>query len=147
LVEILSDLSGLDTASVDSSTSFLEMGFDSLFLTQFTVALHNKFGLKITFRELLGDESTLDALTQYIDSKVPAELFDAGGAAPLQAPPPTVPSTPGTELNTLMPAAPDEMRQVSTSSVERLMRDQLQAMNELFAKQLDAVRGVTINAA
>ena len=35
-------------------TSFIEMGFDSLFLTQVTQALQKKFAVKITFRQLPG---------------------------------------------------------------------------------------------
>ena len=49
LTEIINDLSGIEIAKVDSSASFLEMGFDSLFLTQFTVAVQKKFGVKTTF--------------------------------------------------------------------------------------------------
>ena len=37
--------------------------------------------------------------------------------------------------------------QASPSAVERLMREQLQAMNELFAKQLDVMRGTVPNSA
>ena len=46
----------MDLSGADGSTSFLEMGFDSLFLTQVTQALQTKFELKVTFRQLLGDE-------------------------------------------------------------------------------------------
>ena len=34
---------------------------------------------------------------------------------------------------------------MSESSVERLMREQLQAMNQLFAKQLEALRNTFAN--
>jgi len=147
LVDILQDLSGIEIAALDSSASFLEMGFDSLFLTQFTVALQNKFGFKVTFRELLGDQSTLDALTQYIDSKLPADFFKSSDQAPAQAMLPSPPSAPATELHTLAPTLPDEMRRASTSPIEQLMHEQMRAMNELFARQLDAARGVTPSSA
>ena len=55
LAEIFEELSGMDFSHVDGSTNFLELGFDSLFLTQVTQALQSKFALKITFRQLLGD--------------------------------------------------------------------------------------------
>ena len=62
LREIFEELSGMNLSQADGSTTFLEMGFDSLFLTQVTQSLQSKFGLKITFRQLLGDESSLGAL-------------------------------------------------------------------------------------
>jgi acyl transferase domain-containing protein len=61
LAELFEELSGVQISQADASTTFLEMGFDSLFLTQVTQGLQNKFNLKITFRQLLGDQSTLDA--------------------------------------------------------------------------------------
>ncbi len=147
LAEIFEDLSGVDVSSADSATTFLEMGFDSLFLTQVTQALQSKFGLKITFRQLLGDESTLNALAQYIDARLPADVF----AEPVSAPaPPAAAVSPA-------PAQPDSIAQVFASSadaarapvtgaalqsaVERMMHEQIQAMNALFAKQLEALRG------
>ena len=39
VAEILEDLSGLSLSGFDSSATFLEMGFDSLFLTQVTQAI------------------------------------------------------------------------------------------------------------
>ena len=72
LTEIFQELSGLSLAESDPSATFLEMGFDSLFLTQVTQSLQSKFGLKITFRQLLDQESTLEALAAYVDAKLPA---------------------------------------------------------------------------
>ena len=77
LIEIFEDLSGLSLAESDSATSFLEMGFDSLFLTQVTQALQAKFALKITFRQLLDRESTLESLSAFVESNLPAESFPA----------------------------------------------------------------------
>ena len=75
LSEVFEELSGVDVSQADGSTSFLEMGFDSLFLTQVTQALHAKFGLKITFRQLLGDLCSMDALSEHIDSKLAGRKF------------------------------------------------------------------------
>ena len=88
LIEIFEELSGLDLSKADGSASFLEMGFDSLFLTQVTQALQEKLDVKTTFRQLLGSELTLDALAQFVDGKMPAEKFAA--PAPLQAVAPEV---------------------------------------------------------
>ncbi len=144
LAEIFEELSGVDLSQADGSTTFLEMGFDSLFLTQVTQAVLNKFGLKITFRQLLSHQSTLDTLAEYVDRQLsPDVLSEPGPLATLPAPAlsssragqlgePTGLATPAVNGNgdTAM----------SESSVERLMREQLQAINQLFAKQLEAIR-------
>ena len=138
LAEIFEDLSGKEISAADSSVSFLEMGFDSLFLTQVTQALQAKFGLKVTFRQLLGDLSTLGDLTSYIDGKLPEGAFaPAATTASIAGAPaanPLLPvAFPGSEASNREDGAPE-------SSVERLMREQLQAMNQLFAQQLAALQ-------
>ena len=144
--EIFADLSGVRIAPSDASSTFLEMGFDSLFLTQVTQALHSKFDLKITFRQLLGDLSSLKSLSEFIDSQLPANAF-AQEVPPRRELLPdvattsntNVPETPSTTQPAMLSSRPDGPPE---SAVERLMREQLQTMNQLFAKQLDALRGV-----
>jgi amino acid adenylation domain-containing protein len=145
LIGIFEDLSGKDLAATDHSETFLEMGFDSLFLTQVTQSIQNKYGVKITFRQLLGDQSTLEALTTYLDSKLPADAFAAPAtvqvAAASPAPPPTATALPTAVQPTRSSPTANGTSAPSESAVERLMREQHQAMNELFAKQLEMLRG------
>ena len=144
LAELFEELSGVQISQADGSTTFLEMGFDSLFLTQVTQALQNKFNLKITFRQLLGDQSTLDALTAYVDEKLPADAF----AEPVPAAVPSAsvatmapPSSTATGAGSISGSAIVESVFPTGSPAERLVREQLEAMNQLFAKQLEALRG------
>jgi amino acid adenylation domain-containing protein len=142
--DIFADLSGVQMQSSDASSTFLEMGFDSLFLTQVAQALHSKFGLKVTFRQLLGDQSSLKSLSEFIDSQLPAEAL-APADVPAHreeimneasfAPPPNV--------KTQFQPLPNNESGASETAVERLMREQMQVMNQLFAKQLDALRGIS----
>jgi amino acid adenylation domain-containing protein len=138
LSELLQDLSGVAIAEKEYSATFLDLGFDSLFLTQVTQALQSKFNIKITFRQLLGDLSTIDALSAFLDEKLPSAVFAETAAAtapPLaEAGPVTAPSTPGAPAS--LPAAAGG----ASSAIEQLLRDQLQAMNQLFAQQLAAVQ-------
>jgi acyl carrier protein len=46
----LHDLSGVPREQLDPAASFLDLGFDSLFLTQARQAFGREFGVKITFR-------------------------------------------------------------------------------------------------
>ena len=82
IISIFADLSGEDVASAEPGTTFLEMGFDSLFLTQAAQELLNKFGLKITFRALLGDLGSIEALTEHVAAALPPEKFAPAPAAP-----------------------------------------------------------------
>lgn len=142
LTEIFQDLSGVDISQANASASFLEMGFDSLFLTQVTQSLQSKFSLKVTFRQLLGDLSTLESLTAYIDQKLPAGTLEE--SAPVTPVVTNVPATSTSSVSAgLQPASEASIASgpVAASAVEQLMRDQLQAMNQLFAQQLAAIRG------
>jgi amino acid adenylation domain-containing protein len=149
LAEIFADLSGARIEPSDGSSTFLEMGFDSLFLTQVTQALQNKFGLKITFRQLLGDQSSLKSLTEYIDSKLPADaLAKKEMPAPREIPiPPSAPSqSPDAPSLTTLASSSNNIGTTLDSALERLMREQMQTMNQLFAQQLEALKGVPVTS-
>ena len=49
---ILQELSGMRPSDVDESATFLEMGFDSLFLAQFSRRLETEFGVAVNFGQL-----------------------------------------------------------------------------------------------
>jgi len=140
LANIFEDLSGKEITAAESSFTFLEMGFDSLFLTQVTQALQTKFGLKITFRQLLSDQSTLDDLTAYIDGNLPANAFVPPAAISVDAA--SAATNPVLDVPVAFPASESLNREgpMPESPVERLMREQLQAMNQLFAQQLTALQ-------
>ena len=147
LTDIFEELSGMSLSQSDGSTSFVEMGFDSLFLTQVSQSLQSKFGLKITFRQLLGDQSCLDALASYVESKLPSNVLSEptlpvvkaarAPAAMAAVVPLTVPQVPIAAAV----ANGNGDSAMSESAVERLMREQLKTMNQLFAKQLETLCG------
>jgi len=60
---------------------FLELGLDSLFLTQATQGLQKKFGVKLTFRQIMEQFSTIASLATYLDSVLPADKFPASAPA------------------------------------------------------------------
>ena len=75
LINITHNLSGIEAADLDVNATFLELGFDSLFLTQANAEFRKKFNVKITFRQLLQEAPTLDALAQFVDNNLPPEAF------------------------------------------------------------------------
>jgi len=73
--EILFELSGLEPEEMDIDATFLELGFDSLFLTQAITKFNRKFKLSITFRQLFEDQSTIESLAEFIDGELQEGAF------------------------------------------------------------------------
>jgi iturin family lipopeptide synthetase A len=75
LKTVLGNLSGQDLDNEPSTSSFFDLGFDSLFLTQAGQAFRKEFGVKVTFRQLLEELATLDAVAAYLgENMAPNEL-------------------------------------------------------------------------
>ena len=73
---LLEESSGLELAEASNEETFLEMGLDSLFLTQVATSLSKKFGVKISFRQLNEELPNLDKLADHLM----ANGVSAGGA-------------------------------------------------------------------
>ncbi|MBK6774282.1 MAG: amino acid adenylation domain-containing protein [Flavobacteriales bacterium] len=79
--KLLEESSGLELAEASPEETFLEMGLDSLFLTQVATSLSKKFGVKISFRQLNEEVPNLDKLADYLLAKG----YSVGGSAPAAA--------------------------------------------------------------
>ncbi len=133
LANTFAELSGMEATEIDPAATFLELGFDSLFLTQVSQSLQSGFGVKITFRQLLDQLSSIEALATYMDERLPPEqMAEPAPVAPV-APVATAPTI------TATPAA--------GSGIEQILREQLQAMSDLMNRQLDVLRGAGIPVA
>ncbi|MFC1758345.1 aminotransferase class III-fold pyridoxal phosphate-dependent enzyme, partial [Planctomycetota bacterium] len=169
LGDILNEMSGFDFDELDQSASFLELGFDSLFLIQLSQVIKTKLKVKVSFRELIEDFGSIDALVEKLvseidDASVPATggapVADATSAAPVVEPapasenvppsvsasPPTVPNTPTpiqpvTSLPSFQPAAPIQVAHADGLEAILLQQQQLMAM------QLQLLQGVPASQA
>jgi amino acid adenylation domain-containing protein len=147
LQEVLEATSGMDISGADEKTTFLEMGLDSLSLTQVAMALKKKFKVKITFRHLLEDYSNLDTLADFVVRSLPPEALPASISAPsptaatatsaVSAQPitPTIPATHMTETNSSNGfngngnvAAPLSVNPELAGTVQAVVAQQLQIM-------------------
>lgn len=72
LQKTFEEYSGLELAGADVHASFLELGLDSLALTQVATELQRQHGIKFQFRQLVEDFTTLDALATFLDAQLPA---------------------------------------------------------------------------
>jgi glutamate-1-semialdehyde aminotransferase/acyl carrier protein len=86
ITRIISEMSGLAEDAVEPGTSFLDLGFDSLFLTQANLRFRRELGVKITFRQLFDEAPCPDALAGYVDGELPTDALQdemaAEGASP-----------------------------------------------------------------
>jgi amino acid adenylation domain-containing protein len=84
IASILEQLSGNAPASTSDGTTFLEMGYDSLFLTQVAQKIQSQTKVKMTFRQLLGEYPTISALADFLATQLPGAIAAAPAAAPAQ---------------------------------------------------------------
>ncbi|MDF1756469.1 MAG: amino acid adenylation domain-containing protein [Verrucomicrobiales bacterium] len=75
ICEKLTDLSGIPGDEMAGDATLLELGFDSLLLTQVGKALNDEFGTNIKMRDLMTDLSTIDLLVAYLDETLPQESY------------------------------------------------------------------------
>jgi glutamate-1-semialdehyde aminotransferase/thioesterase domain-containing protein/acyl carrier protein len=167
--EIVLDLSGAEAESVSENMTFLELGFDSLFLTQLSTVCQKVFGLRVTFRQLFSDLPTIAALGSYLAEKLPSDhelVVSASGneedrpmsvetpvvnsAVPAQ----TVVATPvppafpvqvevGADASFPVFALPSDMEAGAFAGMESLMLRQLALMDT----QLRFLQGLPVQAA
>lgn len=133
--EILEEASGMELEGADRNAGFVELGLDSLFLTSVALTLTKKYGVKVTFRQLNENLSTLNSLSEFFDQQLPAETPAA--AAPPLAKAPAAVTTPAitTSTNAAAPTTmpPAYMPQPSGSgdgSMQWLINQQIQLMQQ-----------------
>lgn len=147
LLSLLSEMSGEAIGPDQRTATYLEMGFDSLFVGQFAQKLEKKYGLKLSFRELLSTIPSVAALARHIDSHMPAEpepVPVAVGAAPVaalassSAAPPLVAAVapvPSVAADAYSPASA-----IGMQALPLLFQSQMQVMQTLFAQQMQLMQ-------
>ena len=88
LCELVEEVSGLDVSGAAPATPWLELGLDSLALTQLALQVQRTHGVKVTFRQVMESYPTLAALVQHLDEQLPADIPPpaAASAAPVAMP-------------------------------------------------------------
>ncbi|MEJ0106405.1 MAG: amino acid adenylation domain-containing protein [Bacteroidota bacterium] len=75
--EILENASGIEMHQVTPEMTFIEMGLDSLLLTQIALTLKKEFQVPVSFRQLNEDYNNLESLASYLDEKLPPDPVKA----------------------------------------------------------------------
>ncbi|MES2703280.1 MAG: amino acid adenylation domain-containing protein [Bacteroidota bacterium] len=81
--QVLEDASGIDIADATADMSFIELGFDSLLLTQVALSLKKRFSVPVSFRQLNESYNTFHLLVDHLKENLPAygKTQDAPGIA------------------------------------------------------------------
>jgi glutamate-1-semialdehyde aminotransferase/malonyl CoA-acyl carrier protein transacylase/aryl carrier-like protein len=87
LRELVESVTGLELAGLDSEQTFLELGLDSLSLTQVALQLRRRFGVRLSFRQLMENHPSLAALARHLETEAPSVAPPAGGDPPPAAEP------------------------------------------------------------
>lgn len=142
LADVLETTSGIDVSAAEPTTTFLELGLDSLSLTQVALALKKKFKVKIAFRNLLEDYPNLETLAAFLAETASPDVLPKPEpiAAPVNVPAPaatngTIPTPVPTVANGVTPAPilPVPIPTMSgndTSPIQALINQQLQVMTQ-----------------
>lgn len=115
---LIEELSGYDLSAADGTTDLLEMGLDSLLLTQAALLFQRKFGVAISFRQLMEELNSLDAIASHLDKTLPPDAF-----APVT---PTPAPHPVSTINATSTAVP------GNNILEQLLQQQQQLTNQLL---------------
>ncbi len=151
---LVAELSDLDLAAVPATTSFVELGLDSLFLTQLTQSIRAKYGVKLTFRQIMGELGTFQTLADHLRPHIKSTPAQ-GAAIPA---PPNLSIKPedsaATNLAACAPAAaplapPGSGATTHTANVTpglaadfaAFFSQQVQAVTELMHRQLSLIEG------
>ncbi len=137
---LLEDLSGIEFDDASRDLPFVELGLDSLTLTQAALQLKTAFKVPLTFRDLMERHRSLGALARHLDAVLPAEAPapaqpPASASAPRGAASPSVaaPATAAAPVAAALPVHPTSVPAASASAVERLVEQQLALMREQLA--------------
>jgi acyl transferase domain-containing protein len=137
----LEETSGIEVSENDHDVPFMELGLDSLFLTQFALTVQRKYGIAVTFRELQEQYPTLQALAERVTQDLPPDSaalapsrpFEGAAALPPEqtvpvqaAPAPQVPQlAPPIALPAFAGAAPNDFVRTLIQQQMLLMTQQL----------------------
>ncbi|MDE1163420.1 MAG: amino acid adenylation domain-containing protein [Acidobacteriaceae bacterium] len=79
VAEELHKVSGVTITSEEDEVSFLELGLDSLCMTQAAQVLTKSFGAAISFRQLMESDDSVEKLASYLDGVLPQEAAAPAG--------------------------------------------------------------------
>ena len=94
LKNIMHDLSGIDPASIDGSSTFVELGFDSLLMTRLVAEMKKRFGVRVLLRRLFEDLTTIEQIASHLAQEAPSRFVPPAEASTPTCATETIPAQP-----------------------------------------------------
>ena len=127
---IVHELSGIEHARLSARATFLELGFDSLFLAQANTRFKRHFKVKLSVRQLLETTPSIAALAEHLEAQLPPDFY----------PPETAPTTsgawtPSPHVSPFPAATPMDQstRPPASDQLQWLIQQQLDVMRQQLA--------------
>lgn len=139
LITLLSDMSGEALGPSETGATFLELGFDSLFIGQFAQRIEKDYKIKLSFRELLSNIPTIQDLAAHLDRQLPPEQQQAPAAAPVATPPLAAAVAPAAAAQAPLPVAPVATA-ATVAGIESVLQSQLQMLQTIVSQQLQVLQ-------
>lgn len=141
LIALLSDMSGEALGTGDAGATFLELGFDSLFIGQFAQRIEKDYKIKLSFRELLSNIPTVSDLAAHLDAQLPPEPQQAPAVAAVAAPPLAAAVVPGATAQPVLPLPVAAVATTATvAGIEAILQSQLQMLQTVVSQQLQVLQ-------
>nr|WP_321223482.1 polyketide synthase [uncultured Psychroserpens sp.] len=129
IAEIIEENSGFEIKDSEYNQSFLELGLDSLVLTQMAINLKNEFNTPISFRQLNDEFGSPNLLAEHLDKALPKEIL---------APAPTVNHT---QVSTQNVNAVNPVSQSLNSETQNTALHLIAQQIQLLGKQIELMQG------
>lgn len=143
---VLTDLSGIPEEELAGDASFLELGFDSLLLTQVSKALQGEFKTEITLRNLMGELSSIDSMVSHLDTILPSDRYreTAALAAPVSMPAQGASSAPAAVATTAPVFMPTYTVPASVNANAGVVEGVINQQLELMRQQIALLQGSSV---
>jgi amino acid adenylation domain-containing protein len=102
---LFEDVAGVDMNDAPADAPFMELGLDSLALTQVALQIKKTFSVNVTFRQLMESLRSLDSLAGYIDANTPADAVPPPPATAIPAAPAATAAPANATVAASVPAA------------------------------------------
>lgn len=129
-------VTGIEVDDGEESSSFLELGFDSLLLTQISARIRKDFDVLLKFQDLIEQYASIELLSAFLADCVPEEKEEAEVSVEHQEATPAPPSSTQevtrsiTEDELLATSTPPPAHS-NTASLEQLLKQQMQVIEDL----------------
>lgn len=131
LCVVLEELSGIEPEEMTLPSSLLELGFDSLTLTQVSKEIEKTFGVTTTMRQLLAELPTIGDIVNHLDREADPAKF--------QPPAPAAQSAPtATTASAVAPASPPPL--ATPAALLPTGGDQNAILTQMLAMQMQQMQ-------